>query len=69
MSDDQLRSAVAATSESQKSKLYAASRLSRFFEINLTIKLFGFTIVNFKFPPDVSQETPSIVESENDLED
>lgn len=51
MSDRCLKERINAAVESKDSKIFAASKLSQWFEIELTIKIFGVTIVKFNFPP------------------
>lgn len=36
---------------SKDSKIYAAKRLSNFFEIDLTLKIFGVVVFSWHFPP------------------
>ena len=41
---------------SKESKIYAAKRLSNFFEIDLTLKIFGVVVFSWHFPPKSNDE-------------
>lgn len=41
---------------SPKAKTYAASRLAKWFSIDLTIKIFGVTILEWHYPPLASSD-------------
>ena len=45
----------------KSSKLFAAKRLSKWFEIDVTIKMFGVTVFSWHFPP---QKVPSEPDTE-----
>lgn len=44
--------------KSQKNAVKTASMLSRAFEVRVTIKLFGRTILDYKWPPDSDNVEP-----------
>ena len=42
---------IDASVASKESKLYASKKLARFFEIDLTLKIFGQVVFSWHFPP------------------
>lgn len=42
---------ITESAESVESKVYASKRLAPFFEIEVTLKIFGQVIWNWVFPP------------------
>lgn len=42
---------IEASVASKESKLYAARKLSSFFEVDVTIKMFGHIVWSWHFPP------------------
>lgn len=47
---------IDASVASETSKVYAAKKLAGFFEIDLTIKIFGHVIYEWHFPPKKSND-------------
>lgn len=42
---------IANNAESNESKIYASKKLARFFEVEVTLKIFGQVIWHWVFPP------------------
>lgn len=42
---------LSASLSSKESKIYAATKLAKWFSIHLTIKIFGVTVIDWKYPP------------------
>lgn len=42
---------IATNAESNESKIYASKKLARFFEVEVTLKIFGQVIWHWVFPP------------------
>lgn len=42
---------IEASVASESSKLYASRKLAEFFEVEVTIRLFGRLVYSWKFPP------------------
>lgn len=53
--------------KSQKNAVKTASMLSRAFEVRVTIKLFGRTILDYKWPPDSDLNVEPLNLSNNEL--
>lgn len=51
LSNKAIRQAIDASVEKKSSKVYAASRLAKFFSIDLTIKIFGYPLIEWHYPP------------------
>ena len=45
---------IDASLESKESKIFALTKLSRWLEIDVTLKIFGVTIFQWHFPPSES---------------
>ena len=43
---------IDASVASESSKIYASQKLAKFFEIDVTLKIFGHVIWSWHFPPD-----------------
>lgn len=42
---------IESSAESQESKIYASRKLARFFEVEITLRIFGQVIWHWVFPP------------------
>lgn len=51
MSDKQLSDRMAVIAENEKSRVFVASKLAKWFSVDLTISIFGHPIVEWHFPP------------------
>lgn len=56
MNDKQINDAMNVLASTKESRLFAAKRLSRWFEIDVTIKMFGKIIFQWHYPPLQSDE-------------
>lgn len=64
LSNEAIRKAVDSSTMKKTSKIYAASRLAKFFSIDLTIKIFGYPIIEWHYPPQGSDEP--VIDDSND---
>lgn len=54
-------------SKTQKNDVSLVKHLSKWFEIRLTIKLFGRTILDYKWPPDALDEYDGDLSNSNSV--
>lgn len=64
LSNEAIRKAVDNSTMKKSSKIYAASKLAKFFSIDLTIKIFGYPIIEWHYPPQGSNEP--VIDDSND---
>lgn len=58
MNDEQIKQCMEVTASSAKSKIEAGKSLARFFEMDISIKIFGVEIFHWHFPPESCKNPP-----------
>lgn len=56
---------INALEQSKQSRTFAAKRLAPFFEIEVSLRIFGVEIFHWKFPPEKKSDLVSDANSEN----
>lgn len=51
MNDKQIDDAINVIAQTKESRIFAARRLARWFEISITIKMFGKVLFQWTYPP------------------
>ena len=49
--NENINDRIRQSADSNESRIYAAKKLSKFFEVDITLKVFGQVILSLHFPP------------------